>query len=136
MGAGFPLRVFLIQAAFLFLIIGLSFGKENIKKVEPFFTWDLLWTGYWYNSIKTQEGENLQTEDLFDGGTIYNRANFTLGLPRLKSSFRFLATDKRFLPLVENDPKAGFNPGLGIYHHGSGSRILYGVQASTAFPQG
>jgi len=106
------------------------FGTEN----TPFFVWNILWTGSWYKSINTPDGEFPATEDIFNGGTLYNRGNLSLGFPSLDSSLRFLVTDKRELPLVENDTKAGFNPGLGVYHHGSGSRLLYGVQSYFGLP--
>ena len=84
-------------------------------------------------NVKTQDGD-VQGEDLFSGGTLFNRGNFTLGMPALDLSLRFLATDKRLLPPEEDDGKAGFNPGLGLYHHGSGSRFLYGVQSEYGLP--
>jgi len=114
---------------------------------EALFTWNLLWTGSWYNSIKNDEDEFPLTEELFNGGTLYNRGDLSLGLKkpgpdagvrRNRTSplvlFRFLATDKRLLPPVENDSKAGFNPALGIYHPESGSRLLYGVQSEYGLP--
>ena len=111
-------------------------GAENTKKPggPPHFTWDLLWTGSWYKSIKTEDGESPGIEDLFDGGTLYNRGGITLGMPKLDLSFRFLATDKRLLPITEDDTKAGFNPGFGLYHNGSGSRLLWGVQGEYGLP--
>ena len=110
-------------------------GAENAKKPEmpPLFTWDFYWAGSWYKSIKMQDGD-IQGEDLFSGGTFFNRANFTLGMPVLDLSLRFLATDKRLLPPEEDDGKAGFNAGLGLYHHASGSRFLYGVQSEYGLP--
>ena len=93
------------------------------------FNWDLLWTGYYYSGTKNTDEDFSSAEDLFSGGTLYNRGNLNLGIPRLDLSLRFLATDKRLLPLVDDDQKAGFNPGFGIYHPGSGSRFLYGVQS-------
>ena len=108
-------------------------GAENSSDL-PFYTWDLLWTGSWQKSVNTPDGEFPPTEDIFSGGTFYNRGSLNLGLPRLDSSARFLVTDKRDLPLVENDSKAGFNPALGIYHQGSGSRFLYGVQNYFGLP--
>ena len=111
-------------------------GAEDRKKAgkEALFTWDLLWTGSWNNNIKNVEEESPVAEELFAGGTLYNRGDLLLGLPRLDLSFRFQATDKRLLPIEEDDGKAGFNPGLGIYHSGSGSRLLYGVQSEYGLP--
>jgi len=123
---------------FLFFALGVfpAMGAENPKKPEGthLFTWDLLWTGSWYKSIKTPEGDLPPSEDLFLGGTLYNRGNFTLGVPTLDMSFRFQATDKRVIPSEEDDGKAGFNPGLGAYHHATGSRLLYGVQSEYGLP--
>ena len=96
---------------FLSVISGIE-AKDNEKtEEEPLFVWDLLWTGSWYKSFKTDDGEMPSTEELFAGGTLYNRGNISLGLPRMDLSFRFLATDKRLLPLTEDDGKAGFRPG-------------------------
>jgi hypothetical protein len=134
MRIGLPFRSLLINTAFLFSVF-CNFSVFGIEKKEaPLFTWDLLWTGFWYKSVKTPDGELPPTEDLFSGGTLFNRGNVSLGIPKLDSSLRFLVTDKRLLPLEEDDGKAGFNPGLGAYHHGSGSRILYGVQSEYGLP--
>jgi hypothetical protein len=102
-------------------------GKDKAK--EPLFTWDLLWTGNYYSGTKNADEDFSSAEDLFSGGTLYNRVNLGIGIPKLDLSLRFLATDKRLVPLEDGDKKAGFNPGFGIYHHGSGSRFLYGVQS-------
>ena len=121
----------------IFIVGGFPlFGAENSKKKGelPFFTWDLLWTGSWYNSVKTSGGGLPPADDIFGGGTLYNRGDFSLGLPKPDLSFRFLATDKRLLPPREDDGKAGFDPGAGVYHHGSGSRFLYGVQNEYGLP--
>ena len=120
-----------MKAHFSFLLFVLAafpgFGKDNLGK--PLFTWDLLWSGYYYSGTKNTDGDFSSAEELFSGGTLYNRGNLDLGLPRLDLSFRFLATDKRLVPFAEDDKKAGFNPGFGIYHSESGSRFLYGVQS-------
>jgi hypothetical protein len=136
MGANFSFQSLVIKGV-LFLLAFCVFpasGAENLKEAAPLFAWNLLWTGSWYNSIKSPDGELPPGEDFFSGGTLYNRGDFILGLPRLDLSLRFLATDKRLLPFVEDDPKAGFNPGFGIYHRGSGSRFLYGVQSEHGLP--
>ena len=122
---------------FIFALGGFPvMGAEKPKKPgeDSLFTWNLLWTGSWYKSIKTPDGDFPGTADLFADGTLYNRGNFTLGLPKPDLALRLLATDKRLLPLNEDDGKAGFNPGLGIYHHGSGSRFLRGVQSEYGLP--
>jgi hypothetical protein len=120
-----------VKAHFSFFLLALAafpgFGKEKPEK--PLFTWDLLWTGYYYSGTKDADEDFSSAEDLFYGGTLYNRGNLDFGIPRLDLSLRFLATDKRILPPVDDDKKAGFNPGFGIYHSGSGSRFLYGVQS-------
>ena len=125
-----------IIAVLLALGVSSELEAESPKKTgeQPLFTWDLLWTGSWYKSIKTPDGDFPPGEDLFSGGTLYDRGNLTLALPKLDLSFRFLATDKRLLPITEDDTKAGFNPGLGIYHHGTGSRFLQGVQSEYGLP--
>ena len=112
----------------LFVLVAFSgFGKDTQEK--PLFTWDLLWTGNYYSGTKTADEDFSSAEDLFSGGTLYNRGDLGIGIPRLDLSLRLLATDKRLIPLVDDDKKAGFNPGFGIYHPGSGSRFLYGVQS-------
>ena len=111
-----------------------AFGKDSPGKSSPLFTWDLLWTGSWYKSFKVEEGEHPGSEELFDGGTLYNRGNLTLTMPAQDLSFRFLATDKRLLPPEEDDGKAGFNSGFGLYHRASGSRFLYGIQNEYGLP--
>ena len=123
----------LMLAVLLVLHVLPCMGTEKTSG-KALFTWDLVWTGSWYKSIKTQEGDSLSSEDLFSGGTLYNRGDILLGLPKLDLSFRFLAIDKRLLPPDENDGKAGFNPAAGIYHHGSASRFLYGVQSEYGLP--
>ena len=111
-------------------------GEEKPKKTAevPLFIWDLLWTGSWYNSLKTTEGDLPSSEDLFSGGTLFNRGNMTLVFPCLDLSLRYQATDKRLLPPEADDGKAGFNPALGMYHNGSGSRLLVGVQSEYGLP--
>jgi len=124
-----------MKAKLFFLLFTLgaivAVGAADPKKpVEPpLFTWDLLWTGSWYKSVKTPEGDLPPSEDFFLGGTLNNRGNFVLGAPKLGMSFRVQATDKRVIPPEEDDGKAGFDLGLGIYHHATGSRLLYGVQS-------
>ena len=138
MKANFSPRFLRPAAAGFLLFLRIFPGpcQENTAKVTdiPLFTWDLLWTGSWYNAVRIQDEEFPETEELFTGGTIYNRANLALGLPRQDLLFRFLATDKRSLPFKEDDNKAGFNPGLGIYHTRSGSRFLLGVQSEYGLP--
>jgi hypothetical protein len=107
--------------------------RVTSEEENTFYTMDLLWTGSYYNSVKTPDGDLPPTEELFSGGTFYNRGNLFFGLPRLDLSFRFLVTDKRLLPFQDDDGKAGFNPGFGLYHT-SGSRFLYGVQSEYGLP--
>ena len=111
-------------------------GEENSKKTAaiPLVTWDLLWTGSWYNSVISADGDFPPTGDLLSDGTLFNRGNMVLTFPRPDLSLRFQASDKRLLSLQEDDGKAGFNPGLGIYHNGSGSRFLMGVQSEYGLP--
>ena len=100
----------------------------------PLFTWDLLWAGSWYKSVPRADGGFPLAEDIFPGGTLFNRGDFRLGLPGQALLFRFMATDKRVLPFEEEDGRAGFNPALGIYHTTSGSRFLMGVQSEHGLP--
>jgi len=118
---------FLLFALGVVAVVGAADSKKPAE--TPLFTWDLLWTGSWYKSIKTPEGDLPPSEDFFLGGTLYNRGNFVLGATKLGMSFRVQATDKRVIPPEEDDGKAGFDPGLGVYHHATGSRLLYGVQS-------
>jgi len=124
-----------VKTIVIFFLLTLSaFSGIGAQTSEPLFTWNLLWTGFWYKSLIFPEGELPPPNEFFAGGTLYNRGNLRLGLPRADTSLRFLATDKRLLPLEEDDGRAGFHPALGIYHHGSGSRILYGVQNDFGLP--
>jgi len=122
----------------ILLVVGVfpCTGAEPAKKAAelPFFTWDLLWTGSWYRSVPRAESGFPPVEDFFPGGTLFNRGDLVLALPRQELSLRFLATDKRVLPLEEENSKAGFNPGQGIYHSASGSRFLHGVQSEYGLP--
>jgi hypothetical protein len=99
-----------VKTHFYFLLIVLAafpcFGKDIPEK--PLFTWDMLYTGYYYSGTKTADEDFSSAEDLFSGGTLYNQGNLNLGIPRLDLSLRLLATDKRLLPFVDDDQKAGF----------------------------
>jgi hypothetical protein len=125
-----------VKTLFSFFLLVLAafpgFGKDIPK--EPLFTWDLLYTGYYYSGIKTADEDFSSPGDIFSGGTLYNRGNLSVGIPKLDLSLRLLATDKRLLPPVDDDQKAGFNPGFGIYHLESASRLLYGVQSEYGLP--
>jgi hypothetical protein len=125
-----------VKALFSFLLLAVAtfpvMGKDVPK--EPLFTWDLLWNGNYYSGTKNADEDFSSAEGIFSGGTLYNRGELNFGVPRLDLSLRFLATDKRLLPPVDDDTKAGFNPGFGIYHSGSGSRFLYGVQSEYGLP--
>jgi len=98
------------------------------------FTWDLLWTGSWYKSVPRADSGFPSREAIFPGGTLFNRGDFRLGMPGQDLWFRFMATDKRLLPLSDDDGRAGFNPALGMYHSASGSRLLVGVQSEHGLP--
>ncbi|MCL2380860.1 MAG: hypothetical protein FWC64_04625 [Treponema sp.] len=116
---------------FLFLLALCAFP---CVAAEPLFTWDLIWTGYWYRSVPRADDGFPQAGDIFPGGTFFNRGDFRLEMPGHDLSFRFMATDKRNLPLEVDDGRAGFNPGMGIYHTSSGSRFLAGVQSEHGLP--
>ena len=123
-----------MRVHFFFLLFALGVFQIVTAQEKPLFNWDLLWTGSYYKNVKTTDDDTLLAEDIFAGGTLYNRGNLSLGLPRFDVTSRFLVTDKRLLPLEDDDGKTGFNPGIGIYHHGSGSRLLYGVQSEYGLP--
>jgi len=112
----------------------LALGALPCVAEEPLFTWDLIWAGSWYRSVPRADNGFPQAEDIFPGGTLFNRGDFRLGLARQDLSFRLMATDKRDLPFDEDDRRAGFNPAMGIYHMGSGSRFLAGVQSEFGLP--
>ena len=101
---------------------------------EPLFIWDLLWSGSWYKSIPRADDGLPPPEDIFPGGTFFNRGDFRLGLPGQNLLFRFMATDKRDVPFEDDDGRAGYNPALGLYHTASGSRFLMGVQSEHGLP--
>ena len=109
-----------------------SFGDE--RSGEALLSYSLLWTGYYYNSIRTDEGEFPSNEEIFGGATLYQRGNLSLTFPAINLDLRFMATDKRTIPFMENDSRAGFNPAIGIYHKGSNSRFLYGIQSEYGLP--
>ena len=109
-----------------------SFGNDG--KAKPLLNYSILWTGYYYNSIRTPEGELPSYTEILGGGTFYQRGNIYLTFPAMDLGLRFMATDKRTLPFTENDNRAGFNPAIGIYHEGSNSRFLYGVQNEYGLP--
>jgi len=100
---------------------------------EGFFTWNLLWSGSWYKSVPRAEEGFPAAEDIFSGGTLFNRADFRLGIAQ-DFSFRLIATDRRDIPFDDNDRRAGFHPGIGMYHRPSGSRFLAGVQSEYGLP--
>ena len=128
---------FTVSAYIIFLLLlAKSLAAETLEKdtEKNLFAWNLLWTGSWYKNFNTTNENTTLSEDLFSGGTLYNRGDFSLGLLKPDLSLRFIATDKRLLPPEEDDGKAGFNPGAGIYHLGTGSRLLYGVQSDYGLP--
>ena len=120
----------------LFIILLCLYSAMNVSAMDreaPNFTWNLLWTGSYYNSFRIAEGENPEAGNIFSGGTLYNRLNLSLGLPERNLSFRFLLSDKRLLPFTPDDGRAGLNPAFGIYHN-NGSRFLYGIQSDYGLP--
>ena len=116
----------------LFFLLYLGILAVTGAEELPLFTWDLLWTLSYSNAVKAEDSPD--AEEIISGGTLYNRGDLSLGIPRLDLHLRFLATDKRLMPPEENDGKAGFNPGFGLYHNGSSSRFLYGVQSEYGLP--
>ncbi|MCL2232564.1 MAG: hypothetical protein FWB99_05740 [Treponema sp.] len=117
--------------AMLFIFV---LGVFPCMAEESLFTWDLFWAGSWYKSVPRADGGLPPKEDIFPGGTLFNRGDLRLGVPGQNLLFRFMATDKRVLPFEEDDGRAGFNPALGMYHTASGSRFLMGVQSEHGLP--
>jgi hypothetical protein len=116
----------------------LGAGLFAAEKAVPLFSWDLLWTGSWQKKIEVP-WEELEAEDFFYPGTLNNRGDLRLGLPRLDMSFRFQALDKRVLPPEEGKAPV-FTPGFGFYYNGGlgkfpgNSRLLRGVLDEYGLP--
>ena len=108
--------------------------QDRASPPEPLFTWDLLWTGSWYRSVPRADDGFPSREEIFSGGTLFNRGDLRLGMPGQNLLFRFMATDKRDVPFEDDDGRAGFNPALGMYHTASSSRFLVGVQNEHGLP--
>jgi hypothetical protein len=131
---------FLVLLFFVLPRLGAETPAAGTDAAGPWFSWDLLWTGSWYNSFDNSGGD-FSPEDLFTGGTLANRGDLRLGLPRLDTSFRFQATDKRQLP-PEEGKEGIFSPGFGLYFDGGGpagkflgtSRLLRGVLDEYGLP--
>jgi hypothetical protein len=129
MKCGTFLRVFSIFLCFLSPVR--LRGDEVEEAGEPFFTWNLLWTGSWEN--KPDFSERLGGREIFEDGTLRNRGDLRFSLPRQYLTLRFQALDKRKLPQDGLDA-GGFGPGFALYFDGGPwenfslkSRLLRGV---------
>jgi hypothetical protein len=104
----------------------------------PLFTWNLLWAGSWTKSFNLSK-EEFSPELLFYNGTLTNRGELRIGLPRQSLDFRFQGINKLTLPAEDIGV---LNPGLGLYFNGGGpvgnilgnSRLLYGVLDEYGLP--
>jgi hypothetical protein len=81
---------------------------------QPLFTWNLLWAGSWEESK-----------------TLHNRGEARLGFPLPGLVLRGQVIDKRPLNFELEPPWGDAESGVsnfsaGLYHHPSGSRLLYG----------
>ncbi|MDR2617390.1 MAG: hypothetical protein LBC62_00845 [Treponema sp.] len=128
-----------MKKGIIFLLgIRLGAGIFAAEKTVPLFSWDLLWTGSWQKKIDVP-WEDVEAEDFFYPGTLNNRGDLRLGLPRLDMSFRFQALDKRVLP-PEEGKEPVFTPGFGFYYNGGlgkfpgNSRLLRGVLDEHGLP--
>jgi hypothetical protein len=122
-------------AFFCFFLPAALRGEEAGEKTaeDPFFTWNLLWTGSWQNKPDFTNG--FESREIFEDGTLQNRGDLSLGLPRQYLTLRFQATDKRKIPRDGLDG-GSFNPGFGLYFDGGpwenfplNGRFLRGVLA-------
>jgi hypothetical protein len=128
-------RILSLPAVFVFgfcLLSGGSAAAEEPASPEPeaLFSWDLLWSGSWFNETESTSG-----------GTLFNRGDLWLGIPRQDLLLRFQLLDKRKGKFWEPDEKGIFNPGAGLYYEGEGkfsfigpSRILWGIQDEYGLP--
>jgi len=98
------------------------------------FNWNLQWAGSWYKSIPRSDDSLPPFKDIFPGGTFFNRGDFRLSTVNQDITLRVMATDKRDLPLDDDDGRAGFHPGFGLYHWSSSSRFLFGVMSEHGLP--
>jgi len=132
-------RTVLLLVFVLAAFPGLSADKSRDKDSGiPLFTWNLLWAGSWAKSFNLSKDE-LSPELLFYDGTLTNRGELRIGLPRQSLDFRFQGINKLTLPA---EGIGVLNPGLGLYFNGGGpvgnflgrSRLLYGVLDEYGLP--
>ena len=96
---------------------------QNEFPAIPMFSWNLLWTGSWEESR-----------------TLHNRGDFRLDLEPWDMSLRVQVLDRRRLDFEADKPWADFTESvaggasLGLYHGGTGSRLLYGILHETGLP--
>ena len=116
--------------------------ESDVPK-DPLFTLTLLMTGSWDKTFRTDDSD-LTGELLFNGGTLFNRGEIILGIPRLHLNFRLQGIDRRKLPIHDSNifDHNFMSPGVGIYFAGKGpfanflgnSRLLYGVLDEYGLP--
>jgi hypothetical protein len=133
-------RLFLNSRRFLFLpglfvlafclFSGVPASAEEPPETKALFNWDLLWSGSWFNET-----------DSSSGGTLFNRGDLWLNMPRQDLSLRFQALNKGNGKFWEAGEKDVFNPGAGLYYGGEGgagfigaSRLLWGIQDEYGLP--
>jgi hypothetical protein len=119
--------------AFAFWLFSGAFaaaGEPGQHETEALFTWNLLWSGSWFNEAGSDSG-----------GTLVNRGDFRLRMPRQDLSLRFQFLDKGKGDFWEPDEKRILNPGAGLYYGGEGgagfigpSRFLWGIQDEYGLP--
>jgi hypothetical protein len=91
-------------------------------EARPLFGWNLLWAGSW------EEGKNL-----------FNRGDFRLKFPGPGLVLRAEVLDRRPMVFDSSPPLKDFGEGIsnyagGLYHNGTGSRLLYGVLDEWGLP--
>ena len=127
-----------MRKVYLILICGLIASMGFPEESSLPITLDFLYTGSWANSFNTSESD-IDSDLLFQGGTLINRGEIIIGLPEWDLSFRLQGIDRRKIPESSTDV---FNPGAGIYFGGEGvagkflgkSRLLHGVLDEYGLP--
>jgi hypothetical protein len=118
---------------FVFCLFSSGFAtaeEQKLPEAQALFSWDLLWSGSWFHEI-----------DSPSGGTLLNRGDLRLGMPRQDLFLRFQLLNKGNEKFWEPDEKRIFNPGAGFYYEGEGgvnfigpSRFLWGIQDEYGLP--
>jgi hypothetical protein len=122
---------FLLFFGFCLLSGGfIAAGEPERPGAQGLFTWDLLWSGSWFDEAGSTSS-----------GTLLNRGDLWIGMPRQNLYLRFQLLDKRQGKFWEPGEKGIFNPGAGLYYEGEGdfsfigpSRLLWGIQDEYGLP--